>query len=93
MGLVGYEAYLENGSQEIVQGNKQIVLPLPREMYLENWIFFWILHPRQHCNMQPHDPSELLGSALCPSQMFQKLCLFPSSGELADTNMTKVGSF
>jgi hypothetical protein len=61
MKLVGYEAYLENGSQEIVQGNEQIVLPLPREMYLENWILLWILHPRQHCNTQPHAPSELLG--------------------------------
>jgi hypothetical protein len=54
--LCGYEIYLENGSQEIVHGNQQIVLPLPCEMYLENWIFFWILDPRQHCNMQSQDP-------------------------------------
>ena len=44
--------YLENSSQEIVQWNHQSILPLPCKVYLENWIFFWILHPWQHCNTQ-----------------------------------------
>lgn len=35
-----------------MQWNHQSILPLPCKVHLENWIFFWILHPRQHCNKQ-----------------------------------------